>query len=466
MEIQPTIRSEIEKKVKEKGYTLSKLGEMTGINPGNLSEILNGNPPRAITIRQLDAIAAAFGYEPGWLYELYPEECVTRERVSRPRVIPFLIRCAELDREDLIERVVSLLMENPKNVSILYAVGEQLFEAGKRKESSLFYRLVIDNEKDNHSDRYLISQYRLFRASLGTDVEENWKAVIRFEPYRHKLPENYRLDALLQLANVCFTLHRWKDVERYADELRELAKVVYQHELRKKRRNITNEPLQTERHLVVYYGQGHLLKSEALEKQGHYDKAREYILGYAELGWFELLDETGIKEVEKFRLWARANLYTLDILMGNTTILPEYVDFLADHPNELLPGLTTIIESANKYKFSIDSVLDRFSDQISNFSTYQGSINKERLFRFRYELAIYRLQIGEYTNGIDDVLKCLDLSTEMNDCYSFIQAVALFEAYRTYITDKQEKKFKSIMKEVSRDESIFPFTGSNLGVVW
>ncbi|WP_429814506.1 helix-turn-helix domain-containing protein [Brevibacillus porteri] len=68
-----SLRSEIEQNRKKHGYTLSKLGELTGINPGSLSEILNGNPPRAITIGQLDALAKVFGHDSGWLYELYPE---------------------------------------------------------------------------------------------------------------------------------------------------------------------------------------------------------------------------------------------------------------------------------------------------------------------------------------------------------------------------------------------------------
>lgn len=81
-----SLRSEIERHLKERGYTLSKLGELTGINPGHVSEILNSNPPRAITISQLDAMGAAFEQAPGWLYELYEEECFSEGKVSRPRV--------------------------------------------------------------------------------------------------------------------------------------------------------------------------------------------------------------------------------------------------------------------------------------------------------------------------------------------------------------------------------------------
>ncbi|UFJ41483.1 helix-turn-helix transcriptional regulator [Brevibacillus humidisoli] len=404
MEIKPAIRSEIEKHMRTKGYSLSKLSALTGINSGHLSEILNGNPPRAITIRQLDAIAAAFGYEPGWLYDLYPEECATVERISRPRVIPYLIRCAELGRDDLIEQVVAVLMENPKNVSILFSVGEQLYEAGKREESALFYRLVIDNEKDNHSDQYLISQYRLFRASLGTDIEQNWKAVIRFEPYRNRLPDGYRLDGLLQLANTCFTLRKWKEMEQYADELRDLATVVYQNELRKKKRKRPSEHLQTERHLVVYYGQGYLLKSVALQQQGLYHQAKQYIDGYADLGWFELLDELGQIEVDKFRLFATANSYYMHVCMGNSDVLPDYVRFLADHPNELLAGLAVIVESAVRYGFSIDNILDRFADEISHFHERQNPYDLERYYRFRYWLAKYQIENGQCTTGLEQLV--------------------------------------------------------------
>lgn len=114
----------------------------------------------------------------------------------------------------------------------------------------------------------------MFRAAQGTDAEENWKAVIRFEPYRKRLPENFQLDGLLQLANVCFMQQKWREVEKYADELRSLAMKVYQDELRKRKNGKTCEPLRTERHLVVYYGQGFLAKGVALQMQGLYNEAK------------------------------------------------------------------------------------------------------------------------------------------------------------------------------------------------
>ncbi|MCM3625725.1 DNA-binding protein, partial [Brevibacillus borstelensis] len=84
------------------------------------------------------------------------------------------------------------------------------------------------------------------------------------------------------------------------------AVILYEDELRKKKTQKTFDPINTERHLVVYYGQGYLLKAAALEKQGLYEQAKRYVEGYADLSWFELLDEVGHYEVQKFQLWAKA----------------------------------------------------------------------------------------------------------------------------------------------------------------
>ncbi len=465
--LQRSLRSEIEKHLKMNGYTLSKLGELTGINPGHLSEILNGNPHRAITISQLDAMAAAFGHAPGWLYELYPEEeCFSEGKVSRRRVVPYLIRCAEIGRQDCIEATTSILLENPKNISILFSVAEQLFQSGKRKESVPFYQIVVENEKDSHSERFVMSQYRLFRALLGTDAEENWKAVVRFEPYWNRLPENVQLDALLQLANVCYSLHNWKDVEKYADELRKLTTIIYQNELHKMKRDRDNELYKAERHLVVYYGQGFLLKGVALKNQGMYKEARKYVDGYADLSWFEIWDETCKKEVQKFRLWATANAYTLDILMGNINVLPDYTRFLTENPTEILPGLVTIIKAANEFDFSVDIVLEQFAESISYFMKHNDAIGSIHHLNFRYHLAVYLFKKGKFTDGLNEVLQCLVLSDTMKHYDNFKRCIALFWLHLPHASDQQKRIYQSvIMKGAVKGEEDFSFISSSIGIV-
>ncbi|GED26204.1 hypothetical protein BAG01nite_23060 [Brevibacillus agri] len=470
MELQKTmqrsLRSEIQKRLKENGYTLSKLSELSGIGTGHLSEMLNSSPSRAITVNQLDAMATAFGHAPGWLYELYPEECLSEGKISRPRLVPYLVRCAEIGRKDCIKAVVSNLLENPKNISILFSVAEQLFQSGKQKESVFFYELVIDNEKDSYSDQFVMSQYRLFRAVQGTNTEENWKAVIRFDSYWKRLPENVQLDALLQLANVCFMMYRWKDVEKYADELRNLATIVYENELLRRTSPKANDLLKTERHLVVYYGQGFLLKAAALKKQRLYEEAKQYIQGYADLGWFEILDETGQQEVEKFRVWAKINSYTLDMMLGNYEILPECITFLEDHPGEIFPALVTIMECANKYGFCIDEVLERFSEYTSYTEDDLNGLSASRHFRFRYQKAIYELQRERFNIGINETLRSLALADKMNHYQDFKQCVSLFEEHRHHASNSQIIAYNKIIEGGTQtNESSVTLVSSSFGIL-
>lgn len=450
-----TLRSEIERSMMLFGFNLTQLSKLADISSGNLSNILKKNRP--ITIQQIDRITKAFGYGEGWFYPLFIDECFSNGKVVRHKMISYLIRCSELNKFDCVELVIQKILEDQKNVSIIFSVAEALFENGNGEKAGYFYQLVIENEKESHSERLAISQYKLFRIQQGKDAEENWKAVIRFDSYRNRVPENFQLDALLQLATVCFTLHKWKDVEKYADELRRLAKIVYHDELRKSKSNII-EPLKTERHLVVYYGQGYLLKGVALEMQGLYEEAKKFVLIYADLGWFELLDDLGQKEIEKFRIWGKANMYTLDLLLGNIGVLSEYIDFLIQYPNEHTAGFLTIMKSANLHNFSVDDILERFSNEIKGFDTCKDPINISRHLHFRYQKALYEFRNKRISRGIDDTLRCLGLSDIVNHHQVYKRCVELLWKYRKYASKQQKEYFEAIvMKGGYKDAKIPTF---------
>lgn len=449
-----TIRSEIEKNLSRSGHNLASFAKVSGMNRGSLSAILHGNPPKPISLGQLDAVTRAFGFPEGWLYPLYVDECFSEDKVSRRRVEPFLVRCAEIGKYHCIEDVLSRIMEFSKPLDIIYSVAEKLFAAGKSKESKIFYKIVVENEQDSYSERLAISQYRIFK-SLETivDTEEKLRAVITFEPFRGRLPEEMQLDGLLKLANVCFTLHKWKDMEKYADELRALANGIYRERLRMKAGRRTEE-LPLLRPLVLYYAQGYLIKATALTKQEKYDEAKIYTAGYADLGWFENLDEEGRQIVEDFRLFAVANNFTLEMLMGNFSILPAYTAFLADNPGEILPGLVIIMEAANRYGFTADNVLTQFSREMVRFEQFQDPVNVDRLYRLRYQISLYLMNRGQYNQGVEYLLQCLSLAIRLNSAKDLIDCVTLFETIRDWATDQQQKKYRTIIREMRKNEEI------------
>ncbi|MBY7738436.1 DNA-binding protein [Paenibacillus polymyxa] len=462
MENATTIRSEIEKELKLGGYTFNSFGQATGLNRGIFSAMLNGNPPKPISVRQMDLITKALNYHEDWLYDLYVDECFYDGRPHWKRVKPFLIRCVEVGNLQCVEKVLSRLMEDLNHIPTIFALAEELYDGGKLQEAIPFYECVIENEKYQHSERLAISHYKLFVASIGQDLERNLEAVLRFIPYRNRLPENYHLDALLKLANIYFSLHQWKEVERYADELRNLATTVYKNEIQKRKNINKYRQLETERPLVVYYGQGYLLKGNALELQGMYEKAMEYINGYADLGWFEGLDELGLEEVELLKLWAEANKLNLRVLMGEKGSLLSYVNFLKRNPLEVLPGLLTIVESAIKHKFSIDAILSEFSEEIRVFNDsffldsgyYQLAPTVDRYADLHYKLSIYYFGSKRINQGLDSILESLKFYKIINNKTKFVECVALFERFRKDATSQHRKDYEFIMEEILNDEKI------------
>lgn len=462
-----TLRTEIEKNLSRSGHNLASFAKVSGLNRGSLSAILHGNPPKPISLRQLDAMSRAFGFPEGWLYPLYVDECFSEDKISRRRVEPFLVRCAEIGKQHCIEEVLSRIMEYPRPLDIIYTVAERLFINGKVQESIVFYKLVVENEPDSYSERMAISQYRIFKSLQSTpdvDMEQKLRAVISFEPYRGLLPEDMQLDGLLKLGKVSFALHRWKDVEKFADELRALANGIYREELRRSKGKRV-EAFQAERPLVVYYGHGYLMKASALTKQGEYEQAKKYTAGYADLGWFEMLDDEGRGAVEDFRLFATANGFTLEMLTGNISVLPSYIAFLADHPGEILPGMVIILESANRYGFSADVVLSRFSREMLRFEQFQDPINVDRLYRLYYQIAMYHISRQQYPRGIDYILHCLRLTVRLNSGKDFINCVTLFELNREYCSDIQRNAYRELIKEVRQHEEITVSDSKRFGIV-
>lgn len=452
------LRAEIDKKIKEKGYTLLKVSELSGVNQGHLSMVLNGNPPRPMTVEQLDKLAAAFGEDPGWLYDLYYEECFKsengklrsgEERLSNKRVRSYLVRCAELNRLDYVETIISKMLDTPRvALALLYDVAEELYAKGEQQAAVPFYQYVIENEKDNYAERFIMSQYRLFRASIGQDAEKNWEAAVSFSPYRKRLLEHLQLEALHYLCSVCYSLNQWERAEQYADELRELTSTIYQYIIRDRKKGKDPKLPPSEFPFVAYYGDGYLMKGVVLERRGLYAEAMQYVQGYANLDWFEVVDEAGLEYIEKFKKWAKGNMYTLEVRVGNKDVIDPYSDYLTEHPSELLPGLNPILWAAQEYGFCVDRVLERFSQQIDELDDNGKEFRIDRLLRFHYNYAKYEFMKHRHSKGIGELLRCLKLSFLANKSDYSLRSIKLFEQYRQYASDQQLHLYQSILGRI------------------
>ncbi len=450
METGNALRSEIEKGISNLGLNFSGFSELSGINRGIFSAILNSNPPKPISLHQLELIGKALGQPEGWMFESYIDECFFDGKPNRRRVEPFLIRCAELGKKDCIDQVLSRLLDDLKHVATIFEIGESLYLSGKVQESLQFYECVIQNDRYNHSEKLAISHYRVFRASICEDHEINLRAAIRFESYCEKLPDYHRLDGLMNLIDVYYALDKWEEAERFAQELIMFSEVVYQLEQVRMKQN-DYEPLPTEKALVVYYGYGLLSMGNITFHYEKYEEARSYIARYKNLNDFVGLNDQSRQQVIRFSKFADLNLMYIDLYTGKKEVLDHYIEFLEQNPDEILAGVLNLLIAANKLDLDVTEILDYSSEKIEYYLESGNDVKKMVRLKYyidiHYEKVIYHIRKKDYNIAISSILKALKPVVTIKNKDMFMKIVPLFEALRSYASNKQNDDYIALMKE-------------------
>ncbi|GGN93593.1 hypothetical protein [Saccharibacillus kuerlensis] len=417
------LRSEIESKF----LSFAAFAEKAGIHRSRFSLFFHRNTPKAMPFDQLIKITNALNHPKDHFFYFYIDECFHGSKVSRSRLMPLLSECVELNRQDCIENILFRLDFDIRahHLQIVLDVSEQFLHSSKRNHAKPLFQWIVKNAYNLKAERAAVAYYGLFLTSISSnDNDKNFRLALEFEQVHCWLPEHYLLDGYLQLTNIYFNLAKWSEMEFYADRLRELVERMYANKCIK-------EFFPTERHPVVYYGQGYLQKGNALEHQGKYSEAELYIEGYQDLSWFPNLDKLGWEEVRKFSHWARANRFNLAILKGNTSVLKDYSFFLEQHPYEVLPSLLTILESANRYGFSIDSLLTKLMPLIftKDKNNYYGELfNLNRLAALYYQIANYHAKRGRQTLASKFSMQALMVSEGLNNTRHFRELASLSAA--------------------------------------
>mgnify|MGYP001222870127 CR=1 FL=1 len=454
-----TIRSEIEEYIRQSGIDLPSFSKSIGMNHPMLSAMLNSNP-LTMSIRQLDLITAGMGLSEGHFFELYIDECFGNTALNWDLLRPFLIRCAELKRLECIRKVIPGLVVDSNQTTEIFDTAEFLLEQDWQKAAAIMYESVIETEELSHSERLAISYYRLFQI-YEKDGHKSFMIAMQFIPYRHRLPNSYALDGLLLLIQLFAVKQKWDEVENYSNELTQLAEKVYQNQLWK------DDEFNPTRPLVYYYGQGYLFKAGSYEHRGMFSESKKWIDKYADLSWFQGLDETGIMEVERLKLFARANLLSIEIKDGDLSSIAEYLSFLEEYPSEILEGLITLVESANKDNSLVDEYLALFSDKIEKYKNisidiwsndyvedihYKDPFNTSRYHIFFLKYAVYCFRKSLHREGLENVLHGFRFSFIINNKNGMVNSMSLFEMHRPHATDEQQSVYTEICKEVWENE--------------
>ncbi|WMT42338.1 transcriptional regulator [Paenibacillus sp. D2_2] len=308
------------------------------------------------------------------------------------------------------------------------------------------------SEKNQHSERLALCQYRLFMCKLDNNQERNYQRAIQFELFVDRLDEYDQLDALKDLANTYRALLRWNKVEEIVEKLKQKAEFQY--------KKILNNDMvhKLSRPPFTYIAYSYLLLGSVHKHNGDYEKAIQYIQMYADLDWVKDKDEDTLTWKENFEKWAKMNVLVTKLSAGDPSVLADYVAYIESNKEEVLLSLINIIEFANRYHFNIDDILQRFevSSLITNpkYSNrlYSQQMIEELQARFNYELAHYYLNKGQNGVGFWHLIKSLEKSVSINEKHCIIKCIGLFESFREISDSGTKLAYKKFISEVYTNE--------------
>lgn len=450
---QMTIRAELADYLKKHGTTINQFAEVSKVNSGTISNIINGNRP--IAMQQLDRITEGMGLEEGSYYDLYVDECFVHSNPNWRRLRPFLYRCAELNKLECIARVVGILMDSLSYTPSLFDTAEDFFVQGKHEAAAMLYQSVAESEKYQHSERLALCQYRLFTIALGEDQDANLRAAVQFEGFVNRLDVVDQLDALKDLANTYSALRHWDKVMAMAKEMGNKATIQYHSKYDRARTSrLQKEP---EIPLFSYIQYSYVLRSVVHRELGNYDRALHYINLYMDMSWIREDTEEALQLMNQCMEWARANIYLLRILKGDVTVLPEYVVYMEQREEEILPGLFKILQAANHYQFNVDEILLRFEEKILDYRDHELDIRSynQQFFEDRYtnlmaEIAFYYIKRNKYEIGIMYIMESLEYSVKINSELCIIKCVRMFEQLRHTASIETQKEYQNLISKVQR----------------
>ncbi|WMT38865.1 hypothetical protein RE628_15060 [Paenibacillus sp. D2_2] len=318
----------------------------------------------------------------------------------------------------------------------LFEEAESLFARGKWQPASELYEKIVKlNDERTVTDEIVICYFRIFYMTSETKPG-NTEEMLRFIPFRYRLPYEHTLEGLYLLARAYAVLDRWDEVRQYAAEMMKQVELFFKKQNDNKFRN--RPPFR--RSIVAYYGQGLLMMSEAYESEMAYSEARECLEDGFHLPLiYDALPED-ILEAECLSLLVKGRLLALELKTCELNRLPQLASLIEEYPHLRLEGLIGSLIAANKYGFSLDhnleEMLHHFTETPAFMICGENQIReRDQYSRMYYQSAVYWLDRGELMRGASQLLRSIKISLYLKNQHRLLASLTMFEKHRQHIPD-------------------------------
>ncbi|ADO59755.1 hypothetical protein [Paenibacillus polymyxa] len=252
------------------------------------------------------------------------------------------------------------------------------------------------------------------------------------------------LDVLAKLLKMSYSLDDWNKVIELSEKLNQCSL----QQLNEK----TGNQINLKRPLIYYCGYSNLMKSEGLQKIGKYQEALKYIDLYRDMNWYGSMTPQEAEIANDFKNYAKANTLTIKVLQGDHIALTEYVDYLKEHPKEILCGLTNVARAATYYQWDIDNILSSFPNYITNFDSDGDTVKNHYYIDLLYMIALYRFTRQEYVDAIDYTLLILESALTLKEHNGYKKSTALFQMFHSKASLQQVNQYTGLMQSILEEE--------------
>lgn len=278
---------------------------------------------------------------------------------------------------------------------------------------------------------------------------------------RSSILRSLKPDIIVEMLDMAVGFENWHKVLETADILYRCAQCIDEERRAHLIQGRSTPHIHTERPMLYYYAYSLEMKGHAHHKLGNVEEARAYIALYEALEWTYTLNLAEEQVVRAFKHKAQVNRFALDIGTGQMEHLKAYMDFLQDHPEERVKGLTTILEAAVRYRWEIDEILHTFSDSIEGSTLLYNSDNNEYInnnyslhphqyddYYYYYRRTMYEEWRGRPQEAVEYILQALRLAHELEMDRHFKQCTVQLEWLREAATKGQLELYRDLLRQI------------------
>ncbi|MFD9625493.1 helix-turn-helix domain-containing protein [Peribacillus muralis] len=404
----------IYKKMDEKKWNQSDLAKYTDIHISDISRIFNDKLP--LSLKNLDAITESFRLARGSLYKHYIEECFNKNyHLDKRRSEQFLYRCATEGYTHELDTILNAILEEKvkairdKSLLCVFNVAEKVFQDGKNNQALPLYEFFTDNTPNRFSEQVAICYFRIFyMVRLTNKGRHALSNVLEHIAY---MPEEFQILSYLWITATYYVHQQWTEVLKYAKKLESDCKEI------------------------DHYGRALIYQSLSMARLGApLNDILEMTTRYAQLN-------------DYYANIAVGNRFVIHLDLGFTQYVDSYLDWLKGR-DDFYVGMPRVLEAYVKSGRIAEAkaFIEEYRHMIDEMATSKDPFKQHIYLYFRYTFAMYECTIGNFLDGLDEILDVAYIADNIGNNERFKKCLLLFWEFRKEADMELEEKYLRILR--------------------